>query len=404
MRKPRLLCIGISASLSHAITVHFETTYQLFFADTFEKAHNYLLDYDTEVQVILLNVDSQNGLKILSHIKEIHLSSEVLAYAEEDTEEKVVHALKLGALCYIKQPHVMSDIDYWLKEGRHAKLSKKMNQFTTRHFLANFALQQQFTALHEQIIAMHHQGVPLELEALMQLPCSTFICTHYFSKKQYTAILSELLFQFTGHSKTATLLIIDPKNQIPETVSTQLEESYRVIMTPYKASALDLSRTEQGLDILVLVEEDLQIMSDFLRIYPQLQVIVIANSLSIETLNTAYQKGVSDVLIRPKPDCLLEIIPQVLQNQFLKKFLPLFSQKYVSETLDLKGKSQLLEELCCDKQNQGELFQMKDIYTFFPELEKSHIPAEVTLPDTVIQKGISQFVKKLIEAMPLYQI
>ena len=196
-------------------------------------------------------------------------------------------------------------------------------------------------------------------------------------------------------------MVVDSSGEISESLYEQLEETYHLICTTQKELALDLSKTEPRLNVLIVDEGALPIVRDFLRVYHDVLVVVVSkDAAAIETLNAAFRRGISDFLIHPTQNSIFFAMEQLLETRFLKQFLPFFSQKYVSETWETQSKSALLEELCSDKQSQGEAFQMKDIYTFFPELKKTHIPAEVTLPVTVIQEGISSFVQKMMETLP----
>ena len=400
MRKVHIVCIGTPSTLFQTLTSRFETHYSLFFTDALQVAENYLQTLHPGSEIILLNVDMPNGFGILKQLKETYLTSDVLVLSDKDTDEKVMMSLKMGALCYIKQPHLFSEIEEGIKEAAHSKLSQKITHYTTRHFMAHFALQQQLLLTYHYLTKTHQRGGAITVDDLMSVGYSEQVCQRYFSRKEFKIILEDSLSSLTLGSKLATLMIVDSLGHISEDIYEQLEESYHLICTSNKESALDLSKTEPCLDVLIVDEDSLALIGSFLRVYPDVLVIVISDTVSVETLNVAFRKGGSDFLIHPTQECLFQAMEQLLETRFLKKFLPLFSQKYVSETLDPHSKSALLEELCADKQSQGEAFQMSDIYTFFPELKQTHIPAEVTLPDTVIQEGITHFVQKMMETLP----
>ncbi len=351
--------------------------------------------------IILLDLDIPqiNSLTLLENIKAQDPITEIIAIS--NYSDHCVQAMRLGAFTYLTLP-----IDHRLLTQTVDTITHQNNEFKTIIQLAEHAFVENIddrilllkelmsirkltgqVVTAEEFIAFfppHQRGNPDTIQALKD----------GLGASQYDAL---------KRSEPPIILVVeDEKN-----VRANLVE----ILNDYGFDTIEAKDGEEAIEIAALAPKiDLKLLDIGLPKKTGIEILPILNDLHPDSetimltaykdnrdfIVSAFQNQAMDYMAKPyQPIDLLTKVSKALQRRCFKKIMPEIGQKILDKSLSLGFKFRILNDIADKRSAKKSALMMRDIYLFFPELEKSGLDASQKITDDIMSDGLSNFITKI---------
>ncbi len=398
MRKPLVLCIGCSNEALQVSLDGLKDQYTIQFLSDTVCLEEKLNIYGSSVRFVLIDIGDPQAGDLLRWIGEAYLSIEVIGYSLNSDTTQAIYAMKNGAIGCIEAPFSSEKMRAWFEDEKRATVSQKIEWGILHQFPRAFSLRHSLMLGYEYLKYHQKKGLLLSADQLEECCGISKSDREFFPKESLRAIFEDICLGLDEHRKIAKVLLGIHDAHPP------CEGTYCVIIPEALDLLSEVIQRENYLDIAVLPYSECQVISELKSKHAHLfSVVVLSPDASLEEVTRAFQAGADEVIEHMEEGASLsERVAQWSEQQFIKRFTPLLSQKYVVKHAKFPFRSTMAHMLCTEKMNRGDIFQMKDLYLFFPELQNAHIPGDVAIPKSIIQKGIALFVKDMLKSLPYF--
>lgn len=357
-----------------------------------------------EFQVLLLDFDQPNAEDTLEAINHLTPFPDIILLSEKNDIQSIISSMKKGAFDYLIKPLDDENLRLVVSQTfQNFDYFKKMKSIIHRQEVTNVDMDYRLAKSQEYLWNKQIGGQNVEVEDFSQFfpPPDKRGFVAPITLKNH--IENELGQKASIPTEMIRLLIVEDEAVMRDNLTLFLKEKFQVHAVGTGTEAIEYLQVHSDchlvlLDIGLPDMSGLDVIESLKKTGRQetLSIIVVTAFSDRDTAVKSLRHGVDDFIVKPflKKD-LLKKIEDVLENRHLENALPELRDLFRSRQLSFNNRLHKFEEMIHKRLSENEKIYMRDLYVFFPECRHIKFPDAKVIPETTIQTGLTEFIKKL---------